>query len=129
MNEQLVNIPNAGQLAALLSEREGRGIQGLFHSTAVDTTLYSLFTFNSTLDGLLRKTDVVEEVQRSLRDGVVTPLRTQHAVGAKRVVQFRLALMKACTLGARSLVEETGATMHKLNGLLQLSASLCQCLR
>ncbi|XP_072263127.1 ubiquitin carboxyl-terminal hydrolase CYLD-like isoform X1 [Pyxicephalus adspersus] len=69
------------------------GIQGHYNSCYLDTTLFSLFTFSSVLDYILRSPDVCDaKVQRILREDIVNPLRRTGFVHAENVMKLRKLL-------------------------------------
>ena len=68
-----------GNLAAFIGRY--RGVQGHHNSCYMDSTLFSMFAFSTAFDTILyrdkRPNDIpqYEEVQQSLREGIVNPLR------------------------------------------------------
>ena len=103
------NVPvDVAKVIALLSDAGPLGIQGLYHSTSVEAHLYAMFGWHDLFDYLLVRSEVNVEVQRALKEGIVNPLRTTHFVGARKVLALLLALMKACSLPPRIIVEEDG---------------------
>ncbi|XP_075428010.1 ubiquitin carboxyl-terminal hydrolase CYLD-like isoform X2 [Ascaphus truei] len=70
-----------------------KGIQGHYNSCYLDTTLYSLFSFSSVLDHILRSPEVCDaKVQRILRQEIVNPLRRNGFVRAENVMKLRKLL-------------------------------------
>ncbi|KAM4691276.1 ubiquitin carboxyl-terminal hydrolase CYLD-like [Rhinophrynus dorsalis] len=70
-----------------------RGIQGHYNSCYLDTTLFSLFSFSSVLDHILRSPEVCDaKVQRILRQDIVNPLRRNGFVRAQNVMKLRKLL-------------------------------------
>uniref|UniRef100_A0A670K600 USP domain-containing protein n=1 Tax=Podarcis muralis TaxID=64176 RepID=A0A670K600_PODMU len=79
----------------VLQKMEGvmKGIQGHCNSCYLDTTLYSLFSFSSALDGILYSSEVRDAtVQQILRQQIVQPLRQHGYVGAENVMNLRRSL-------------------------------------
>nr|XP_008108220.1 PREDICTED: ubiquitin carboxyl-terminal hydrolase CYLD isoform X3 [Anolis carolinensis] len=79
----------------VLKKMEGtmRGIQGHCNSCYLDTTLFSLFSFSSALDGILYSTEVDDKTaQQILREQIVQPLRQHGYVGANEVMNLRKLL-------------------------------------
>lgn len=90
---------------------QARGIQGLYHSSLLDSMLVSMFAFTTVFDCWLKRDArrmgvATNEVQRILSESIVNPLRERGFVGAKKVVALQLALQKAAGLPTRFLVEE-----------------------
>ena len=60
---------------------QNKGIQGHHNSCYMDSTLFSMFAFSTAFDSILhrqRQSDDLtryEEVQQTLKDGIVNPLR------------------------------------------------------
>uniref|UniRef100_A0ABM5G624 Ubiquitin carboxyl-terminal hydrolase CYLD-like n=1 Tax=Pogona vitticeps TaxID=103695 RepID=A0ABM5G624_9SAUR len=79
----------------VLQKMEGamKGIQGHCNSCYLDTTLFSLFSFSSALDGILYSADVKDtRAQQILRQQIVQPLRQHGYVGAENVMNLRRML-------------------------------------
>lgn len=70
-----------------------KGIQGHYNSCYLDSTIFSLFTFSSVLDGILHKPGGHDEkIQQILREDIVNPLRTTGFVNAEKVMKLRKLL-------------------------------------
>ncbi|XP_032897748.1 ubiquitin carboxyl-terminal hydrolase CYLD-like isoform X2 [Amblyraja radiata] len=70
-----------------------KGIQGHYNSCYLDSTIFSLFTFSSVLDGILHKPGGHDEkIQQILREDIVNPLRTNGFVNAEKVMKLRKLL-------------------------------------
>ncbi|ESN98873.1 hypothetical protein HELRODRAFT_66807, partial [Helobdella robusta] len=71
------------------------GIQGHHNSCYLDASLFAMFTFNDCFDCMLYRSKNVndinsyDEIQRTLRDGIVHPLRLNLYVRADKVVRLR----------------------------------------
>ncbi|XP_033626326.1 uncharacterized protein LOC117289348 isoform X2 [Asterias rubens] len=72
-----------------------KGIQGDQNSCYLDTTLFSMFAYNTVFDPLLKRTagqsdlPLYADVQKILRESIVNPLRQNGFVRADRVLQLR----------------------------------------
>ncbi|XP_022082188.1 uncharacterized protein LOC110974701 isoform X2 [Acanthaster planci] len=72
-----------------------KGIQGDQNSCYLDSTLFSMFAYNSVFDPLLRRTQgqddlqEYEKVQKTLRESIVNPLRKNGFVRADRILELR----------------------------------------
>ncbi|XP_078274889.1 ubiquitin carboxyl-terminal hydrolase CYLD isoform X2 [Rhinoraja longicauda] len=76
-----------------LMEGRMRGIQGHYNSCYLDSTIFSLFTFSSVLDGILHNPGGHDEkIQRILREDIVNPLRRTGFVNAEKVMKLRKLL-------------------------------------
>ncbi|XP_068094231.1 ubiquitin carboxyl-terminal hydrolase CYLD-like isoform X2 [Hyperolius riggenbachi] len=88
--------PLQGAAAVDILEGDMKGIQGHCNSCYMDAALFSLFSCSSALDCLLFKPSPHPdgEIQRTLREEIVNPLRKHGFVSADSVMMLRHQLMQ-----------------------------------
>ncbi|XP_018414469.1 PREDICTED: ubiquitin carboxyl-terminal hydrolase CYLD-like [Nanorana parkeri] len=88
--------PLQGGAAVDILEGDMKGIQGHCNSCYMDSALFSLFSCSSALDSLLFKpaSHPDGEIQRTLREEIVNPLRKNGYVSADSVMRLRHQLMQ-----------------------------------
>ncbi|XP_007903402.1 ubiquitin carboxyl-terminal hydrolase CYLD [Callorhinchus milii] len=72
-----------------------KGIQGHYNSCYLDATIFSLFTFTPVLDSILHmplKQEHEVNIQRTLREGIINPLRKTGVVNSDKVMKLRMLL-------------------------------------
>jgi len=83
-NIECIDIPGCVPPPAFNQEFLGqnRGIQGHQNSCYMDATLFSMFAFSMVFDSILHRprrsncsSNYYDKVQRTLREGIVNPLR------------------------------------------------------
>lgn len=88
--------PLTGSSAVDILHGDMKGIQGHCNSCYMDAALFSLFSCSSALDSLLFKpaSHPDKEIQRTLREEIVNPLRKIGYVSADSVMMLRHQLMQ-----------------------------------
>ncbi|XP_019383804.1 PREDICTED: ubiquitin carboxyl-terminal hydrolase CYLD-like [Gavialis gangeticus] len=101
-----------------------RGIQGHCNSCYMDVALFSLFSCTSVLDSMLFKPPPISDrnVQKILRDEIVTPLRRNGFVTAQSVMHLRQQLTEkgqcsSFTTSEKDPEEFLNLIMHHILGI------------
>lgn len=115
---------------------KNKGIQGHHNSCYLDVVLFSMFYFTTVMDNIFfrQKTkgdvDDYEEVQKTLAQGIVYPLRKYNYVRADKVMKLRALLAKIGSMPGmmneekdpEELINCLFGTVMKADPLLQLSS-------
>ncbi|XP_063777289.1 ubiquitin carboxyl-terminal hydrolase CYLD-like isoform X2 [Pseudophryne corroboree] len=115
--------PLQEQAAVEVLEGDMRGIQGHCNSCYMDAALFSLFSCSSILDSLLFKPSYFPngQIQQTLREEIVNPLRKKGFVSADSVMNLRHQLMQesqcpSFTTSEKDPEEFLNVIMHRILG-------------
>ncbi|KAG9466230.1 ubiquitin carboxyl-terminal hydrolase CYLD-like [Eleutherodactylus coqui] len=115
--------PLQGAAAVDILEGDMRGIQGHCNSCYMDAALFSLFSCSSVLDSLLFKPSSLPDgnIQQTLREEIVNPLRKKGFVSADSVMNLRCQLMEksqcpSFTTSEKDPEEFLNLIMHRILG-------------
>ncbi|CAI9598810.1 unnamed protein product [Staurois parvus] len=102
--------PLQGCSAVDILQGDMKGIQGHCNSCYMDAALFSLFSCSSSLDALLFKpaSHPDREIQRTLREEIVNPLRKNGYVSADSVMMLRHQLMQESQCPSFTTSEKEG---------------------